>query len=213
MSNAIDLTAVAERMFLLRTFPVRATSRLLRPRLERRLEGESRVHLGCGPHAFDGWANLDLGGGRGVVPYDLTGRLPFRDSSVDMVFTEHFIEHVPRHRGDRVLRECARILKPGGVLRVSTPDLRRLIDEYLANRTDEWIDQGWRPSSPTRMLNEGMRLWGHKFLYDEAELTGALRDAGFSAVVRVAWHHSVHHDLQGLERRSFHGDLILEATL
>jgi predicted SAM-dependent methyltransferase len=213
MNDTIDLDGLMERTFTARTLHVRVTSRAMRGRWQRQLAGHTRVHLGCGPHPFEGWANLDLGGGPDVVPYDLTGRLPFRDASVDRVFTEHFIEHVPRRRGDRVLSECARILKPGGVLRVSTPDLRRLVEAYLAGDTDEWADQGWRPSSPSRMLNEGLRLWGHKFVYDEAELTMALRSAGFSAVVRVPWRESVHDDLRDLERRSYHGDLILEATL
>jgi hypothetical protein len=62
------------------------------------------------------------------------------------------------------------------------------------------------------MVNEGMRSWGHTFLYDEPELVSALNEVGFAHVVRVQWQQSSHADMTGLERRSFHGDLILEAT-
>lgn len=212
MRSSIDLSALSERTFAVRTAPVRATSRVLRRYWQSRLDGQTRVHLGCGPHVFEGWVNLDVGGGAGVVPYDLTGKLPFRDASVERVFTEHFIEHVSRERGRRFISECARILKPGGVLRVSTPDLRRLVEEYVHGRTTEWLDQGWKPATPARMLNEGMRSWGHVFVYDEAELIDALRAGGFSRFVRVGWHESTVSDLRDLERRSFHGDLIVEAT-
>ncbi|WP_157692973.1 class I SAM-dependent methyltransferase [Pedococcus dokdonensis] len=196
----------------LRAAPVRVSSRVLRPRLTKQLAEHTKVHLGCGPYTFDGWANLDLGGGSDVVSFDLTARLPFEDASLDRIFTEHFIEHVTRQRGARFLRECARVLKPGGVLRVSTPDLVRLVDEYLAGRTTEWTDQGWTPATPAQMLNEGMRQWGHRFVYDEPELIAAIRSAGFADVTRVAWRESQHEDLRGLEQRSFHGDLIVEAT-
>jgi predicted SAM-dependent methyltransferase len=156
---------------------------------------------------FDGWANLDVGGGDGVVPYDLTGRLPFPDGSLDQVFTEHFIEHVSRARGVRFLAECARILRPDGVLRVSTPDLRRLVDGDQLGRTTEWEDQGWEPQTPARLIKEG-----YTFPYDENELSAALGEAGFSRMKRVGWHESEHADLRDLERRSLHGDLILEAS-
>ncbi|WP_162254781.1 methyltransferase domain-containing protein [Phycicoccus sp. Root563] len=178
----------------------------------RQLAHHSRAHLGCGPHVFDGWANLDLGGGTGVVSYDLTARLPFGDSTLSRVYTEHFIEHVSRAKGARFLRECARVLAPGGILRVSTPDLRRLAEEYQAGRLDEWSDQGWNPGTPAQMLNEGMRKWGHQFVYDEPELTEAVLQAGFREVRRVDWRESEHHDLRDLEQRSFHGDLIMEAV-
>jgi predicted SAM-dependent methyltransferase len=212
MQVRVDQADLAERWFAIKALPIRVTSRLLRERHRRNLADYDRVHLGCGPHVLDGWANLDIGGGTGVTPFDLTSRLPFASASVDRVYTEHFIEHVSRDQAASVLAGCARILRPGGVLRISTPDLRMLVDEYLAGRTGEWTDQGWSPATPCQMLNEGLRLWGHRFVWDETELTNALLDAGFSDVTRVAWRESTHPDLADLESRSSHGDLIVEAV-
>lgn len=211
MTTELDLDALAERWWSVRTLPIRVTSRVMAGRLRGQLAGSDRLHLGCGPNVFEGWANLDIGGGRGVTSFDLTSRLPFADASIERIYTEHFIEHVPRKRGLAVLRECARILKPGGVLRISTPDLRVLVDEYLAARTGEWTDQGWTPDTPCQMLNEGMRRWGHQFIWDEAEMKRSLKESGFTTVTRVAWRESAHADLVGLESRSNHGDLIVEA--
>jgi hypothetical protein len=61
------------------------------------------------------------------------------------------------------------------------------------------------------MVNEGLRLWGHKFVYDEPELMLLLREAGFTRVRAAAWHESPHEPLRGLEARPFHNELIWEA--
>lgn len=211
LSNA-QQDAWEQAYWSVKSVPVRLRSRLVAGWARRRLAGTTKVHLGCGPHVLPGWANLDLDGPPGTVRVDLAHRLPFADRSVELVFSEHFIEHVTRERGVKILRECVRILRPGGVLRISTPDLRVLVEEYLAGRTGEWAADGWAPRSPCALLNEGLRLWGHRFVWDEPELVGVLGQAGFSRIIRVGWRESRHPELRGLECRPFHGDLILEAT-
>lgn len=178
----------------------------------RRLVGASRLHLGCGEHLLPGWANIDLIGFPGVIPWNLAERLPIADGSVDYVFSEHFHEHITLEQGAKLVAECHRVIRPGGVLRISTPDLQMLLEEYSAGRVDEWADADWLPATPCQMLNEGMRLWGHEFLYDFDELERQLRGGGFREVTRVSWHASEHAALCDLEARSFHGELIVEAV-
>ena len=96
MTTELDLDALAERWWSVRTLPIRVTSRVMAGRLRGQLAGSDRLHLGCGPNVFEGWANLDIGGGRGVTSFDLTSRLPFADASIERIYTEHFIEHLPR---------------------------------------------------------------------------------------------------------------------
>ncbi|WP_169744257.1 class I SAM-dependent methyltransferase [Knoellia aerolata] len=172
----------------------------------------SKIHLGCGSNLLDGWANIDIAGPPGVVKFDLLQPLPYPSGAADLVFSEHFIEHVRKDQAARLLAECARFLRPGGVFRVSTPDLSVLVEEYRSGRVSEWADMGWLPESPCDLINEGMRLWGHLYVWDESELTAALVRSGFTSISRVARHESAIPDLRGLECRPFHGDLILEAT-
>jgi predicted SAM-dependent methyltransferase len=186
-------------------------NRWRRTAVARSLNSIDRLHLGCGPNVMPGWGNLDLAGGAGSYRYNLTQPLPKADSSVRYIYSEHFIEHIERDDGARLMRECRRVLTGDGVLRVSTPDLRFLVSEYECGRLDEWADMHWHPASPCRLLNESMRLWGHVFLYDEAELRGLLNEAGFRSIERVAYRHSRHAALAGLETRPFHQDLIVEA--
>jgi predicted SAM-dependent methyltransferase len=69
----------------------------------------------------------------------------------------------------------------------------------------------WFPATLCRMVNEGMRCWGHVFLYDEAELVALLSECGFRDIRRVKWGESDHSELRGLESRPDFGDLIVEA--
>ncbi len=61
-------------------------------------------------------------------------------------------------------------------------------------------------------MNEGMRSWGHQYLYDAEELVLVFKEAGFGSVVFQRYQESLHPELAGLESRPFHHDLIVEAT-
>ncbi len=183
-----------------------------RPKAVARIRQCQKLHLGCGPHVLPGWANLDLAGAPGSVRWHLNWRLPVDDASVDLIFSEHFIEHIDKAQATMLLRDCHRALRVGGVLRLSTPSLAKLVTEYQAGRLDEWADVAWTPASPCDLLNDGMRAWGHRYLYDEAELRLQLQAAGFNTVLRMQWRQSAVAGLGGLEQRPFHDELIMEAT-
>jgi predicted SAM-dependent methyltransferase len=190
----------------------RGRRRKSRAEAARRLTGMTMLHFGCGDHILAGWANIDLDGSADVIPLDLSEPLPLADATVRYIFSEHFIEHIPQPVAEALLRECRRVLEPDGVLRISTPDLRRLVREYFDGNTREFVDVGWEPETPAQMMNQGLRLWGHQFVYDAPELEALLRRCGFSAVTSVEWRESTHDALRGLEVRPYHGELIVEAT-
>ncbi len=181
-------------------------------RARRRLLGVDKLHLACGGNLLEGWGNVDLSGDDSVIALDLTLPLPVSDGVIRFVYSEHFIEHLDFDEVRRFLTECFRVMVSGGVIRLSTPDLRKVVDEYLAKRLDEWRDVGWLPATACRLVNEGLRSWGHKFVYDADELRKLLEDVGFVQVTAVAWRESAHPELSGLECRPFHGELVVEAT-
>jgi predicted SAM-dependent methyltransferase len=53
---------------------------------------------------------------------------------------EHMIEHVEYQAAQVMLRECFRVLKPGGRVRCATPDLRVLLELHSRQKTDDQID-------------------------------------------------------------------------
>ena len=159
-----------------------------------------------------GWANLDLAGPAPVIEWDLTLALPLPPASCDFIYSEHFVEHIAHDDARYLLRECHRVLRPGGVLRLTTPSLEKLVHEYRSGQLTEWRDVQWLPDSPCQLLNQGMRLWGHQFVYDWPEILSTLQGCGFATVERVNWRESRHAELRGLECRPYHEELLLEAT-
>ncbi len=176
----------------------------------RALTGAKRLHLGCGNHVLENWHNVDLEGPAEVIKWDLSKALPIASNSVELIFSEHFIEHIPKPRARKLLRSCYDALRPGGILRLSTPDLDALIVAYQQKRLRDWADVEWLPASPCQMVNEGMRNWGHEFVYNKSELFELLRECGFTHIKSVEWRKSDHPDLYKLECRPFHQEIIVE---
>jgi predicted SAM-dependent methyltransferase len=162
-----------------------------------RRQSHKKLHLGCGSNILPGWTNVDLSDRKGVVRWDLTKALPIGSGTVEYIYSEHFIEHMTRDQAKALLNECCRVLGAGGVLRISTPDLNKLVDVYLRKDLTEWRDMDWCPHSPCALLNEGMRLWGHQYVYDMEELRSLLMECGFSLVEIQKWRESYHPVLQG----------------
>ena len=67
-----------------------------------------------------------------IIRWDLRHGIPFGDGSFDAVYHSHFLEHIDREFAPGLLKECRRVLKVGGILRVVVPDLESLIVEYQA---------------------------------------------------------------------------------
>lgn len=170
------------------------------------------LHLGCGERLLPGWFNLDIAPGPGGIKCDLTKPLPYLDDAVDLIFTEHFIEHITWDEGVALLRECHRVLKPDGRIRISTPDLHELVHRYLED--DVILIPGvWEPRSAAAMLNEGLSLWGHKFVHDFSSLTEMLAVAGFRDTSPQSYRTSDFPALCGLEHRPYMSELIVEARV
>ncbi len=168
------------------------------------------LHLGASHHDFPGWLNTDVEPAtRSTVYLDATAAFPLPDDSFQYIYAEHMIEHISRADGLGMLRECRRVLKPGGVLRLTTPDLSFLMTLYDEPANDgrayiQWIGERYLPrdEKPTAALviNNAFRAWGHQFLYNAETLTADLRKSGFAEVKQVAYNASDHDMLRGIER-------------
>lgn len=163
------------------------------------------LNLGSGTFPLDGWQNLDLVDHPGVIRCDLTDGIPFTNESVDLIRSEHFLEHISLEHGQRLLFDCFRVLKKGGRIRISVPSLETAILDYMHNKLDRAKEVGLIYKSRGEMLNRAFHDWGHKCMYDTQMLTSALHSASF--VVQERQQTSVF----PLELRPFLGDLILEA--
>ena len=170
-----------------------------------------KLHLGSGTVKLKDWQNVDLETPEADMHLDLREKLPFGDNLITHIYNEHFIEHITREEAVNLLKECYRVLKTDGVLRLSTPDLKYLAIAYLSRNITEWKNVSWQPGTPCFLINDAMRKWGHQFLYDAEELVKVLAEAGFNSVQFVNYGESSDSELVGLETRPFHKELIVEA--
>ena len=173
-----------------------------------------KIHLGCGERYREGWCNIDFPTPEYFdhkikldLTHDLTKPLPFDSNSAQFIYNEHVIEHFDLPTGLRIFKECFRILKPGGVLRASTPDLE-IIFGYYSNPFREWredlyIKESHGNSMQTRceMVNFRFRECGHKYIYDTEEITRRLNEAGFLRIKRVDHAKSDYAELRNIESR------------
>lgn len=130
------------------------------------------VNLGCGNrfNKGQGWVNIDFtSADPSVKAHNLRDGIPLPDDSADAVYHSHLLEHFSREEAPFFLAECRRVLKPGCVLRVVTPDLEGVVRAYLksleearmkldgADERHEWMtielfDQMVREKSGGEML-------------------------------------------------------------
>ncbi len=90
------------------------------------------LNLGCGNRYHPDWINVDfVKTGPNVIQYDLLKGIPFEDNSFDVVYHSHLLEHFPKSYAPNFIKECFRVLKPGGIIRVVVPDLEEIVRIYL----------------------------------------------------------------------------------
>ena len=172
-----------------------------------------KLHLACGTNILENWVNLDLEPlHKSVIRHDLTRPLPFPQNIADVIYSEHFIEHIPKDAAYVFIKECFDKLKPGAIIRLSTPNLERITRQYAYGKTDAWANVGWLPESKCDLVNEGLKLWGHHYVYDWHELEKMLRITGFINIKREKWGASNCAALVNIECRPDNGELIIEAT-
>jgi len=175
-----------------------------------------RLHLGAGPNRLDGWLNTDFyPRGADAVFLDVSKPFPLPDGCIDYVYSEHMIEHLDLAEARHMLRECRRVLRPDGKIRIATPGLEAMVALYGPDRSEDqehylaWIAERCYPGAgldgPCLAFNSLFLSWGHRFVFDRATLRHLLETEGFSDVRDYPVGQSDAPILRGLER---HGRVI-----
>jgi predicted SAM-dependent methyltransferase len=169
-----------------------------------------KLHIGCGTHILSGWLNSDYRpNSPNILHLNAAEPFAFKNDQFSFIFSEHMIEHVPYLGGHLMLSECFRVLKPNGILRISTPDLFFLIKLYGGERSQlendyiNWATTTFINYAPYHdaafVINNFVRDWGHQFIYDETTLRTSLERAGFTNVTKCELNQSEHKELTNLE--------------
>lgn len=126
----------------------------------------------------------------------LNASKPFRlpSESVDFVYTSHMLEHLPPADGLNCLRECRRVLKPGGVLRIAVPDLDKLVAAYDSSEPEPFLYAIFE-ANQTRSKNR------HSWHYSSHSMERLTRECGFSGGATREFQLGRCPDLETLETR------------
>ncbi|MBF0627355.1 MAG: methyltransferase domain-containing protein [Magnetococcales bacterium] len=192
------------------------------------------LHCGCGGNWRHNWLNTDLEthiGNNGVqtepgmifspvgyqrnefyfLQHNALTPFPLPDNCFNNCYSEHFIEHLNRVQGLIFLKEMHRLLRPNGVLRISTPDLIQHAEVLLQPDRPEFAHNvaflnGRVPEMFTRnrafMFNQLFYFWGHQWIYDFEDLALLIEQAGFpaSSIQRCAYRQGKIADLENLDQ-------------
>ena len=202
--------------------------------------GEIRLNLGCGDHAPESWVNIDrspqiqlskhprLRGllrragvlhdlhmrdwPENVIRRDLTKPLPLTDGVASAAYSSHMLEHMFLDDARAFLRECARVMKRGAVMRMALPDAEEFARELLSANGDPNGEAGLRYNELLRAHPEskpsGRRLvafiggsnW-HRGQPTRGLVKSMLRDAGFTDVEERAFRQGALPELEVVELR------------
>lgn len=109
--------------------------------------------------------------------YNLVDGIPLKDTSIDVVFTSHFLEHLSKTDGYRLLQESFRVLKPNGLIRIAVPDLDIAIKKFNAGEIESTQDLFFYTS-------EDCDFSAHKYNYTFDTLKNKLEKIGFKNVIK-----------------------------
>lgn len=156
-----------------------------------------KINLGSFVDTFEGWENIDILPLQDKVSKahlfkqaDVRKGLPYTDNSVDLINCSHLIEHLTLDEARGLCKEMCRVLKPGGIARVSTPDVKIIVRHFISSdmnffdkiQPDEYVNaktQGEKLSMLLYSLD-----YKHRAVYTFDMLKEYLEGASFSKVVQ-----------------------------
>lgn len=168
---------------------IRHRQGLLKARRYRR-STHLKLHLGCGNQLKAGWINIDIMASADLF-LDLREPLPFADNSCQIIYSEHFLEHLDYPESAvSLVKESYRVLETGGVFSVVVPDIEIVLHAYVNGGDSEYYaaQKHFHPAyCQTQMehINYNFRQQGeHKFAYDFETMHKLLASCGFKQISR-----------------------------
>ncbi len=151
-----------------------------------------KLNVGCGSNLKDGWINIDLSPHADICA-DVTKGIPLPDNSSEIIYSEHFLEHLKYpNESMPFLAESYRLLKEKGVMHLGVPDSRYVVESCITEPIkQEFLDKckknNWGyPSFCTtgfEYINYHFRLdEQHKFAFDFSTLKSQLERIGFKNI-------------------------------
>src|SRR5262245_10169673 len=161
----------------------------------------TRLNLGCGAYHLGrtqgvGWINLDDDPRAEPDWLARVPPIPFAEASVDEVYMGHLLEHLEPTEAHDLLRECLRVLVPGGKLGVVVPDTRAILEAYLGRKGERievpegvWWTLDDLDAVCSVFLYSTIQDSRHQWSYDRTTLCRTLERAGFQVGQAIDRYH------------------------
>ena len=148
-----------------------------------------RLNWGCGSWTPEGWINSDIKDEPGVnLVASILDGLPLETDSIDYAVSIHALPEMHYANLIPVLQELRRVLKPGGVLRLSLPDLDKGIAAYQRGDRDYFLIPDEEAKSAGAKFIVQMLWYGYsKLLFTRDFIEEMLLKAGFASVTHCAF--------------------------
>ena len=201
---------------------------------------ELKLNIGCGPGGqFEGYINIDnspsillgkfstvkkilwvlkiidkskfIADWSGVIRCDVSKGLNYGNDTVGKIYSSHLLEHLPRDKGVIFIKECYRILKRGGVMRLVVPDLLFHAEQYveaskaLISREELANDRTTHDDFLNTIYGAYLkkRRYGaeHCYMYDLPTLVSILKDSGFENINKCGFKKGSDMELASFDNR------------
>jgi predicted SAM-dependent methyltransferase len=160
---------------------------------------------------MDGWISVDMHP-ESDIQRDLKRKLPFPDNSVDKIYSSHVLEHFYHDDLIKLINDCRRILKPGGLFRAAVPNARIYIEGYIdPSEFDNEKHCLYKPAyhyySNIDFVNFIAYMDGHhKYMFDEENIVKILQEYNFNSVERKEFDPNI--DLDERKRNSIYVECV-----
>jgi predicted SAM-dependent methyltransferase len=199
-------------------------SRFYKRILRKQLQSADRLHIGCGTNFVEQWINIGLFDTPGAIyfsskiknqasfiHFDMTRELPIDPNTIQYIYASHFIEHLNFQQGLNFIKNCYKIMKKDGIIRLTFPDLELWIQKYIENDQNffkKYYDSTKNINNLPDLKTKGeifmsqLHGWGHAWGYDFDSIKDLLERTGFSRVIRKKAFESVLPDIEKLEPKT-----------
>jgi predicted SAM-dependent methyltransferase len=178
-----------------------------------------KLHVGCGVHLLKGWCNVlfepnqEYGrlknvNGIDFLNFNLLRPWPWPENSISFIAGSHFIEHLDLNQCLQFNKAAFRVLKAGGIIRLSCPDLETYALNYIKKNSDFFNHEEIKKACAFKAAETYSQIFAakaydcggaHKWFHDFSSLENILKRAGFVRVRKVKRLEGETPDLEKLE--------------
>lgn len=105
--------------------------------LPKKINKIKKINFGCGSDIKEGFVNVDMNRNADIY-LDVRNKLNIETQTIEYIYSSHFLEHLEHWELVAHLKECYRILKKGGAIRIGIPIFEKLFGDYYTHNDERY---------------------------------------------------------------------------